>query len=206
MKKILALVLAAALLMALIPTAVADGGGKTMWVYTKNGKVLFVRSSMSTKDNSNIVGSLPYRSKVTVYGHNAEGWALIEYPDYGDHYVMYRFLLDHDPGPYEGGGSSGGGSSSGSSDTFSTKDASTVAQMNTLVASAKVVAPYSVTVRPNRASGWVYMRWFPSKSAAQVATFSANHELTVIAELKDWFQVEDPSTGRIGFVYKSYIQ
>ena len=75
-----------------------------------------------------------------------------------------------------------------------------------LIASAKYVEPYTVTVRPIRASGWAYMRWFPSRSAEAMATFGANYELTVIAELKDWYQVSDPATGKVGFIYKSYVQ
>ena len=90
--------------------------------------------------------------------------------------------------------------------TGMTKDASTVTQLNALVASAKKVEPYTVTVRPTRASGWVYMRWFPSRSANELATFGANYQLTVIAELKDWYQVSDPATGKVGFIYKSYVQ
>ncbi len=50
------------------------------------------------------------------------------------------------------------------------------------------------------------MRWIPSRYSRQIATYSANQQLTVIAELKDWYQVQDPATGRVGFVYKSYIQ
>ena len=73
-------------------------------------------------------------------------------------------------------------------------------------ASAKPVTPYTITVRPTRASGWVYMRWLPSRNAAQAATYGANQQLTVLAELKDWYQVQDPATGRVGFIYKSYIQ
>ena len=62
------------------------------------------------------------------------------------------------------------------------------------------------SMRPTRASGWVYMRWFPSKSAETLASLPANYELTVIAELKDWYQVSDPESGKVGFVYKSYVQ
>ena len=106
---------------------------------------------------------------------------------------MYRFLSKTKP-------------STDKKPTDAAKDASTVAQMNALIASAVFVDPYMVTVRPVRASGWVYMRWFPSQSAGTMATFSANYELMAIAELKDWYQVSDPATGKVGFVYKSYVQ
>ena len=200
MKKVIGLMLAVMLLVTLASAAVAETQVKDMYVYTKNGKNLYVRSSMSTKDDSNIIGSLRYGTKVTTYGGNYNGWTLIDYGDYGDAYVMYRYLVNEKPAPYNPS------DHPEQNANVSTRDASTVAQMNALVASAKYVTPYTVTVRPTRASGWVYMRWFPSKNAEQIATFGANYELNVIAELKDWYQVSDPATGKVGFIYKSYIQ
>lgn len=201
MKRALGAILAVMLLVTLISAAAEDGGGRTMWVRTQNGKGLLVRTSPTAVDDSNVAGVLPYGAKVVCYGHNGAGWAVIEYGGHYDHYVMYRYLTDRDPGPYQPGTTPAGRDSASS-----TKNAATVAQMNALVSSAKFVTPYNVTVRPVRASGWVYLRWFPSKNAAVVATYSANAQLTVIAELKDWYQVQDPATGKIGFVYRSYVQ
>ena len=115
---------------------------------------------------------------------------------------MSRYLVRNKPAPYD---PSSAPAETGSKN-FDTASATTVEQMNTLLASAKPVAPYTVTVRPVRASGWVCMRWLPSRNSTQIATYSGSQQLTVIAELKDWYQVEDPDTGRVGFVYKSYIQ
>ena len=202
MKRWIGIILAVMLLVTLASAAFAeDGGGRTMWVRTQNGKGLLVRTSPSARDDSNVVGVLPYGAEVVCYGRNESGWAVIEYGGHYDHYVMYRFLSNTKPGPYQKSEASAAGETAGS-----TKNASTVAQMNKLVSPAKFVTPYEVTVRPTRASGWVYMRWFPSKSAEAVATFGANYRLTVIAELKDWYQVQDPATGKVGFVYKSYVQ
>ena len=203
MKKAIALILAAVLLAAVASAALAESQGTDMYVYTKNGKVLKVRSSMSTKDDSNVIGVLNYGTKVIIYGHK-DGWAMI---DYGNRtgYIMYRFLVKNKPAPYKGSASETQAPDTDANE-FSTKNAATVAQLNTLIASAKTVTPYTVTVRPTRASGWVYMRWFPSKSAQEMATFNSNYDLTVIAELKDWYQVSDPATGKVGFIYKSYVQ
>lgn len=198
MKKVIGLMLAMMLLVLAVSTAVSEILVKDMYVYTKNGKNLYVRSSMSTKDDSNIIGSLPYGTKVTTYGGNFNGWTLIDYGDYGDAYVMYRFLVSEKPAPYK--------PSNNPAKIDGTTNASTVAQMNTLAANARFVESYTVTVRPARASGWAYMRWYPSKNADPIATFGANYELTVIAELTDWYQVEDPATGKVGFIYKSYVQ
>ena len=203
MKKVISLILAMMLLVLFTSAVMSESQGTDMYVYTKNGKPLNVRSSMSTEDDSNIIGSLKYGTKVVTYGHQ-DGWAIIDYGNTTG-YIMYRFLVKEKPDPYTGSNSSSSASTQKKT-SFSTKDASTVAQLNTLVASAKIVTPYTVPVRPARASGWVYMRWFPSKSAETLASFRANYELTVIAELKDWYQVSDPDSGKVGFVYKSYVQ
>ena len=201
-KRLVFVALFALLLVLLVSAALADLDGRTMYVYTRNGKTLYVRSSMSTKDNTNIRGSLPYGTKVTAYGSGTNGWYLIDYDDYGDSYVMARFLVPTKPAPFDPGKKD---DPSSDPNAFDIKAASTVLQMNTLIRDVKFVDPYTITVRPTRASGWVYLRWFPSRQAEQLATFKSNYQLTVVAELKDWYQVQDPQTGRTGFVYKSYV-
>ena len=199
MKKLIGLMLAVMMLVALFSAATAEDQGREMYVYTKNGKDLLVRSSMSTTEN-NVIGSLAYGAKVITYGSRQPGWTVIDYGDGSTSaYVMSRYLVKNKPAPYIPS------SDTPSSKGFDTRSATTVEQMNTLVASAKYVTPYSVTVRPTRSSGWVYLRWLPSRHSTQIATFGANEELTVIAELKDWYQVQD-STGKVGFIYKDYIQ
>ena len=198
MKKVISLMLSMMLLVLLASTAMSESQGTEYYVYTKNGKGLNVRSSMSTTED-NTIGSLAYGTKVIIYGVK-DGWAMIDYKNTTG-YIMFRFLVKTKPAPY-----TASDTTEQTSNDASTKDASTVAQLNALIASAKFVEPYTVTVRPVRASGWVYMRWFPSKAAKEMATFSANYQLTVIAELKDWYQVSDPATGKVGFIYKSYVQ
>ena len=198
MKKVISLILSMMLLVLLASTALSESQGTEYYVYTKNGKGLNVRSTMSTTED-NIIGSLAYGTKVIIYGVR-DGWAMIDYKNTAG-YIMFRFLVKTKPAPY-----TASETTEQTSTDASTKDASTVAQLNALIASAKFVEPYTVTVRPVRASGWVYMRWFPSKAAKEMATFSANYQLTVIAELKDWYQVSDPVTGKVGFIYKSYVQ
>ena len=194
-------VLIAVLLVLVAAVALAE---ETMYVYTKNGQVVRVRSSMSTKDDSNIIGHLPYGAKVTVYDRDFNGWAYVDFEE-GDAYIMSRFLVSSKPEPYTPEKNTEPAKKTENPDVFDTKSAATVQQLNTLVKTAKSVAPYTVTVRPTRASGWVYLRWFPSRSSESVATFNSDYQLTVIAELKNWYQVEDPKTGKTGFVYKSYI-
>ena len=197
MKKMIGLILMVMILATAVSAALAESQGTVMYVYTENGKGLTVRSSMNTTD-SNFVDSLPYGSKVFAYGNPKPGWTYIEYSGKSG-YVMSRFLVKNKPEPHDSGSAQNSGS-------FDTRAAVSVEQINTLLASARTVTPYTVTLRPTRSSGWVYMRWLPSRNAAQMATFGASYQVTVIAELKDWYQVQDPATGKVGFIYKSYIQ
>ena len=197
MKKLIGLILVLMMLVAAVSAALAESQGTEMYVYTENGKGLTVRSTMNTTDK-NFVDSLPYGSKVFAYGSPKPGWTYIEYGNQHG-YVMSRFLVKTKPAPFDP-------SSVPASGSFDTRAAVSVEQINTLLVSARQVAPYIVTVRPTRASGWVYLRWLPSRNSEQMATFGANYQLTVIAELTDWYQVQDPATGKVGFVYKSYIQ
>ena len=198
MKKFIGLLLAVMMILVLAASAMAEDQGTDMYEYTKNGKALLVRSSMSTTEK-NVIGSLAYGAKVITYGSPSPGWTLIDWGNQAG-YIMTRYLVKTKPAPLDPS------SETKKSDSFDTSSATTVEQMNTLLASVTQVEPYTITVRPARASGWVYMRWLPSKNAREAATYAANQELTVIAELKDWYQVEDPSTGIVGFVYKSYVQ
>lgn len=198
MKKAVTLVLTMILVLLAFASVAEEleSQGRDMYVYTKNGKVLLVRSSMTTEEN-NVIGSLPYGAKVIIYG-TENGWAIIDYGNQAG-YVMYRFLSKTKPEPFQGSGTKKTSAKSG-------KEAATVADLNALFATAKTVSPYIVQVRPVRASGWVYLRWFPSESAKEMATFNANYELMVLAELGDWYQVSDPKSDLVGFIYKDYVQ
>ena len=77
MKKVVSVLIAAVLLVLAVSAAVAESQGTTMYVKTPNGKALNVRSSMSSADDSNVIGSLRYGSKVITYG-GKDGWLLID--------------------------------------------------------------------------------------------------------------------------------
>ncbi len=201
MKKVIGLLIAAVLLVLAVSAAVSESQGTTMYVKTPNGKALNVRSGMSTKDDSNIIGYLRYGSKVVTYGGNGS-WSMIDFGDTTG-FIMTKYLVKEKPAAYDG--SSSGGSGVKREASFSIKEATKVAQLNTLAASASFVTPYSVTVHPTTAKGSVYVRWFPTKNAEVLETLDDGSELTVIAELTDWYQVTNPETGRVGFVYESYV-
>lgn len=188
--------LAAIMLMlgVVISTACAD---TVMYVYTEDGKTLNVRSSERVENN--VIGRLPFGAEVIVRA-TYNGWAEIRYPwvnnalngyqvDYA--YVQSRYLVSTKPGttPTPAPEPSG----------------STIASMNAEFRSAVKVVPFTVVARPSRASGWVNLRWAPSLEAERIATCPQGKVLTVMAQLNNWYQVQDPVTGMIGFISRQYV-
>ncbi len=180
-------------------TVPAEAGN--YYVYTANGKTLNVRDT----PGGTVVGSLKFGARIYVYCFVDDNWALIDYkydkPGYGVNtyacYVNRRFLTKKNPG-----------SKPASAKTISEAVAAAsdmLTDINSEFRSAKTVTPYRVTVRPTRVSGWVNMRWAPSTEAEIEATYKANSQLTVIKEMTNWLQVEDPETGNVGFVSRSFV-
>ena len=202
-KRLIPLVLIAAMMAMLLPAlAAADYYYGTMYVYTDNGKSLNVRRDPSTGDN--IIGSLKFGDEVTVVEFRSGGWAQIlweqnYYGEFGAAYVQSRFLVNYKPGskPVQP-------TAAPASDV--TDYAKVFTSMNTEFKSARqTMVPYTVVARPSRASGWVNLRWAPSTEAERIATCKQGKELTVLAELKNWYQVQDPETGMIGFISRQYV-
>ena len=205
-KKLISLALIAVLTAMLLPSlAAADSYYGTQWVYTDNGKSLNVRSAPKT--GNNIIGSLKYGAEVTVIQMYANGWAQIlweqnQYGEFGAAYVQRRFLVNHKPSslPAQPTAAPASGTASGDTDL-----AKAFSSMNAEFKSAKKVSAYTVVARPSRASGWVNLRWAPSTEAERIATCKQGKELTVLAEMKNWYQVKDPATGMIGFISRQYV-
>ena len=196
------LLVAATLVMLFAPAALAN---ETWYVYTANGKTLNVRE----KPNGSILGRVNYGSAVDVVVYDPTGWSLIWYQIpgtefQGEAYVNSRFLVKYPPAPFVPtpvtavpgpvvtpvpGGSTG----------------TNMSVLNAEFKTAKKVAtPYTVVCRPNRASGWVNLRWAPNTEAERIATCPQGKVLVVMAELKSWYQVQDPDTGMVGFIMKKY--
>ena len=200
-KKLLSLALAAILLAALIPTTLADSE-RTMYVYTENGKSLNVRSAPVVADN--IIGTLAFGYPVTVTAVSANGWSTIlwqnYYGEFFSAYVQSRFLVNYKPSAVPKSASTAAPAAAPATDA-----AKALSDMNREFTTAKKVSPYTVTARPSRASGWVNMRWAPSTEAERIATCPQGKELTVLVEMKNWYQVQDPQTGMIGFISNKYV-
>ena len=203
-KRFLSLIMAVLMaVLMIVPAAVAEDDTPSdsagyYYVYTENGKGLNVRN----KPGGDVVGSLKYGSRIYCYYRDGgNGWALIDYAynmpgvGYGTYacFVSSRYLRKSKPPAKPSGSSS---STSSSTDSFE--------EINEEFRSAKKVTPFTVTVRPSRVSGWVNMRWAPSKSAEVLATYKQNNKLLVIKELNNWYQVEDQDTGDVGFINKQF--
>ena len=204
-KRLISLTLIAVLMTMLFPVlSAADSYYGTQYVYTDNGKNLNVRSTPST--GNNIIGSLKYGAEVTVIEMYDNGWAQILWEqkdngEFGAAYVQRRFLVNHQPTSQSVQPSGSSGAASDVTDTTKV-----ISSMNAEFRSArKVSVPYTVVARPSRASGWVNLRWAPSTEAERIATCKQGKELTVLAELKNWYQVQDPETGMIGFISRQYV-
>ena len=205
-KRLIALLMVLVLAAGLIPAAIAEDDTPMAsegyyYVYTENGKNLYVRST----PGGEIVGSLKYGTKIYCYYRDGgNGWALIDYyynnPGYGygtyAAYISSRYLRKNKPPARNGGSSSSSSASSASTDV--------TAEINAEFKSAKKVTPFIVTVRPSRASGLVFHGSAPTESA-EVLTYKQNEKLLVIKETNNWYQVEDQDTGDVGFINKQFV-
>jgi Bacterial SH3 domain. len=200
-KKLIALILILTTLAALcIPAAQASG--VIMYVYTENGGKLNVRRDPLVANN--VIAQIPYGQAVSVRITMANGWACIDWAgaDTSVAYVQSRYLswtvptyhpVTPTPAPVPAPTAAPSGNTG-------------LAAINAEFRTARQVSPYIVIARPSRASGWVNLRWAPSVDAERIATCPQGKELTVLAEMQNWYQVQDPVTGMIGFIMRQYVQ
>ena len=203
-RKIVSLALIAVMTVMLIP-ALAENSGWTMYVYTDNGKTLNVRRTPST--GNNVIGTLKFGEPVDVVTITNDGWAQIlwgqsDYGEFGVAYVMSRFLVNYQPGPVPTPAPTPAPSPSADTTDYAKVFAAMNAEFKT---ARRITDPYIVVARPARASGWVNLRWAPSTEAERIATCRQGKELIVLAELKNWYQVQDPETAMIGFISRQYV-
>lgn len=197
-KRVLVMAVAVVMMMALlIPAALAD---YYMYVYTANGRTLNAREYPST--DARVCFNIPYGQEVYVNADLGNGWTRLNAAGAYDYvYVQSRYLVFDKPGPKPTPQPGGGGTSGGASSSLTQIQKDIDAEFK----AARLVNPYTVETRNARATGVVNMRWAPNKKAPLIETYKNGATLTVIAELKDWIQVQDEETGAVGFVRHDFL-
>lgn len=185
--------LAVMLTAALLPTA-ALANAASMYVVTSNGYGVHMRTSTDTSNRDNILCTVPYNAVVDVLSYAGNGqWAHVAYNGlYG--YVMTRYL-SVEAGRYTPSGAAKEEEKKADKTSVELPDFSKFQQ----------VTPYDVLIRPSKPNGYVNFRWAPSMQCKVAMRCYANYPLQVIAQDAHWAQVVDAQTGRVGFVYRSFL-
>ena len=182
--------LTAALLLIAMLIPMAASASYTMYVKTGNGKTANLRDTPST--NANIITRLPYGTAVTVL-QNEGVWSAIEWPGRSNPaWIMSKFLIGYYPGTAPDGKNADGSTGTGS-----------ILDVN--FKSFKLVDPHYAYVQAAHAGGFVNLRWAPSKDAAVQTRLHDGDEVMVIAKGSGWIQVQDDSTGYVGFVQSNFL-
>ena len=187
-KRILSLiaviVLLATMCVAFVTTASAD-----YVVYSRcpNGKPLNERAGPGKEYP--VVNKFPYGSEIWVIGETSPGWLQL---NDGSTFVQKNLTSTTKPGPYVPPAPQ------------PTKKPSE--SLESVYNTAKLVDPYIVTLKATKNSkGVANVRWAPSKKAKLLAAYPEGTQVRVIAELKNWYQVEDLVTGAVGYVNTAYV-
>lgn len=189
-KRLISLSIVVMLLVVALTPLMASAAGMTWRAYVKtgNGKSLNLRTGPST--DASIQKNIPYAAEVTILDLYNDSWAQVHYNGY-EGFVMRRYLSydkpTSKPSPSPTSKPSGGGTSiSHLFDGF---------QMTS----------YYVAVRPSTPSGFVHMRWAPSKEATIIRDYHSGDSLEVLAKNKTWAQVRDNENGVTGFMMVEFL-
>jgi uncharacterized protein YgiM (DUF1202 family) len=185
-KRILSLIVVVALL-AMMLAAYTTTASAAYIVYSKcpNGKALNLRAGPG-KDYA-VIGKIPYGSEILVVGETSPEW--LECTDAG--WVQANLTSPYKPGPYV---------------PPAPKPDKNQSSIESVLATAKTVDPYIITLKGTKTSkGVANVRWAPSKKSKLLAAYPEGTEVKVIAELKNWYQVEDLETGAVGYVNTAYV-
>ena len=183
-KRVLSMFIAAMLLVTLmVPAFTASAMIGPQYVKTSNGKALNMRFGPS-KD-FDIVIKIPYGAQVSSYEYYDNNWAYVTYNGYSG-YAMSRYFSSTKPSKVT------------PQPTAKPADGTTLFKSFTAV-------NYYVTVRPSTPTGYVNMRWAPSKTMPIKGTYRADALLHVISENGTWAQVYDENTNTCGFMMLSFL-
>ncbi len=205
-KRLLSLALIAMMLVMFIPAAQASW---TMFVSPSSGSTVNLREAPST--DSKLLVQVPYGTPVTVV-YVSNGWAYIDYNigSIGYGYMMVKYLSNNyiAPGPanMKKTNNTSSQQQSSSQKTGNGDLAVHYQNMNEQFRSFRLVLNhFTVYGKPERASGWSNLRFAPNEKATLIRQVRRNDMLTVIGETDRWYQVEDPTTGKVGYISRFYV-
>ncbi len=189
-KRILSFLTVILLLTVLFQFTLIASASASYVVYSRcgNGKALNVREGPG-KDYW-IMDKIPYGNPIEVDGETEPGWLHVS----SGGYVQASLTSRTYPGPYV------------PPSPVPTPSTDTEPDYNSLFQTARFVTPYTVTLAATQNSkGVANVRWAPSKKATLQKAYPSGTQVRVLAELGNWYQVEDPMTEMVGFVNKAYI-
>lgn len=190
-KRILSLVAVVTLLVTMFAFMTSASAIYTAYSHCANGKPLNVRSGPGK--NYAVIGEYAYGEAIAIDHDLGNGWSEVirgSVPGY----VMTALITKTYPGKYDPSKHESGGETSGSG-------------LNSIYQKARLVTPYTVILEATRTSkGLANVRWAPSKNATLLKAYTSGTQVTVIAEFDgNWYQVQDPVSGAVGFVNRAYI-
>jgi len=194
MKKRAVLFILALVMLTVSVASFASAERVVKYVYCKNGKPLNVRAYPDV--NSKLLGTLPNGTAITIEGYTSNyTWATFVYNGQIA-YVMTQYLVDSPYSPTPTPAPAPAPSPSG--------DTGIINAMENELRTYHVVNSYTVLAKPDRATGWVNLRYAPSTAFGHAGNLYANTQLTVIAETTNWLQVRRNDNGVTGYVMRQY--
>lgn len=193
LKRILSLMLAALMVLAVCLTAASAEEAEessVYYVYTENGKPLNVRNA----PNGEVIGTLNYGEQVNVRSFMNNNWALINYMNDTPGYINTRFLIDIPPEELK----------KLLEEEMNSNTGDPLTDIDAEFASAVDVEDYKITARPARVTSVVNMRWIPSETGRIIGQYKATEELIVMKEMNHYLQVKDPDNGDVGYIHKKF--
>lgn len=188
MRKLLPLLTLVVLIASMIPLAAfADSTPVYYYVKTNDYGALNMREDATTK--AKIITQIPYGTKIELLDFFVGStWAYCNYKGhYG--YVMTRYLSFDKPHPVPG----------------PVPTPKPTASPSTAIFTGFKPAYYNAIVRPSTPTGFVHMRWAPSKQEPIFQDYYASKPLQVLYANDTWCQVYDTETHVFGYMMKQFL-
>ena len=189
MKRSISLLLA--LILALTAVFTLTSVASAEWiVYSAAANKYPVRVREAPTTKSKKMGTLKYGEAATaVYDENSE-WTCIKWKNtFG--YVMTVHLSTEPPAAKK------------AANPVSKKLAAELLGQE-MRSERLVEEPFSISVVPTRASGYIPLRSGPANTTNRVERLPNGKELIVMSETDNWYRARDPENHKVGYIQKEY--